>query len=255
MISSASGKRIHRALAVAWMFGLGACSNIVERVTSVGEAPDLAPIENPVLEPEYKPISLPMPAPEPPHRHPNSLWRTGARGFFLDQRAREIGDILTVFIDIEDEANIDNSTRRTRDNEEDASFSGFFGYESNLSQVFPEGIDPDTIVDLSRGIGYRGHRRNQPYRRDQPAGSRHRHSGSAQRQPGHSGNPGSPCQFRGSGASCPWRRTTPRTLARDNTVRHDQIAEARITYGGRGQITDVQQPPYGQQLFDIFYPF
>ena len=254
MISSASGKRIHRTLAVAWMFGLGACSNIVERVTSVGEAPDLAPIENPVLEPEYKPISLPMPAPETPHRHPNSLWRTGARGFFLDQRAREIGDIPTVFIDIEDEANIDNSTRRTRDNEEDASFSGFFGYESNLSQVFPEGIDPDTIVDLSRESDIEGtgeiNRTEEINLRVAAIVTQVLPNGNLVIQGTQEVRVNFEVrELRVLGV------VRPEDISADNTVRHDQIAEARITYGGRGQITDVQQPPYGQQLFDIFYPF
>ncbi|RYD28102.1 MAG: flagellar basal body L-ring protein, partial [Lysobacteraceae bacterium] len=47
----------------------------------------------------------------------------------------------------------------------------------------------------------------------------------------------------------------PQDIASDNTVQHDRMAEARISYGGRGQLTDVQQARYGQQLLDILLPF
>ena len=47
----------------------------------------------------------------------------------------------------------------------------------------------------------------------------------------------------------------PQDIASDNTVLHDRMAEARISYGGRGQLTDVQTPRYGQQLMDILLPF
>jgi flagellar L-ring protein precursor FlgH len=47
----------------------------------------------------------------------------------------------------------------------------------------------------------------------------------------------------------------PQDIASDNTVRHDRLAEARIAYGGRGTISDVQRPRLGQELLDIILPF
>jgi flagellar L-ring protein precursor FlgH len=47
----------------------------------------------------------------------------------------------------------------------------------------------------------------------------------------------------------------PEDVSRRNEITYDRIAEARIAYGGRGQITDVQQPRYGQQIADIVLPF
>lgn len=90
--------------------------NLPERVANIGRVPPLSPIENPTQAPGYQPVSLPMPAPEPlVSAQPNSLWRTGAKGFFRDLRARRVGDVLTVSVVIDDKAQLDNESRRQRD--------------------------------------------------------------------------------------------------------------------------------------------
>ena len=82
----------------------GGCSAI-DRISQIGEQPKLAAIENPTSQPGYKPVQMPMPRPEAVSYNPNSLWRNGSRSFFKDQRAHQIGDLLTVTVNITDQAN------------------------------------------------------------------------------------------------------------------------------------------------------
>jgi flagellar L-ring protein precursor FlgH len=173
-------------LALLGALALGGCANTIERLSQVGKAPDLSPIENPVAGPAYQPVTLPMPAVEPEIYPANSLWRQGARSFFKDQRARTIGDVVTVQVTIADEATLRNETRRTRENSDDLSASTFFGFESKLGEIFPDAVDPTNLVDLNSELEQGG---------------------------------------------------------RGNTARNEEI-ELRVGYGGRGQITDVQQPRY-----------
>src|SRR5215470_12004013 len=105
---------------------MGSCSAI-DRLKSVGEPPPLAQIENPVTQPGYKPVQMPMPAPQPVSYNPNSLWRNGSRAFFKDQRAHQVGDIMTVKVKITDKANVQNETQRSRSNKEDSGVTDFIG--------------------------------------------------------------------------------------------------------------------------------
>jgi flagellar L-ring protein precursor FlgH len=76
---------------------LSNCSSI-ERLRNIGEQPRLDAIQNPATRAGYKPVQMPMPAPQPAVYNPNSLWRNGSRAFFKDQRAHQVGDILTVLV-------------------------------------------------------------------------------------------------------------------------------------------------------------
>ena len=77
------------------MEGLISC-NTAERLASVGRAPALSAIDDPTASQDYKPVHMPMPEPIPVSHAANSLWQQGSRSFFKDQRARQIGDIVTV---------------------------------------------------------------------------------------------------------------------------------------------------------------
>src|ERR1700685_4208333 len=107
----------------------GGCSSI-DRLSQIGEQPKLSSIDNPTAAPGYKPVQMPMPKPEAVSYNPNSLWRNGSRSFFKDQRAHQIGDLLTVTVNITDQANFANETQRTRTVTEDSGITAFLG--SNL---------------------------------------------------------------------------------------------------------------------------
>ncbi len=105
---------------------LGGCYSL-DRLRWVGDTPGLSAIENPTAQAGYKPVQMPMPAPQPAIYQPNSLWRTGSRAFFKDQRAHQVGDILTVKVRFADKATVENETQRSRKNSEDSGIDNFFG--------------------------------------------------------------------------------------------------------------------------------
>ncbi len=244
-----------RALALLLaLLALGGCANLFERLAAVGEEPELSPIDNPVEQPAYQPVSLPMPAQEPEIYPANSLWRQGARSFFKDQRARTVGDVVTVQVTIADEATLSNETSRTRQNSDDLSASAFFGLESRLADVLPNAVDPSNLVELESELehGGRGNTaRTEEIRLNIAA---------VVIQVLPNGN----LVIQGRQevrVNFEVRELYVAGVARpvditpDNEIRHDQIAELRVAYGGRGQITDVQQPRYGAQVLDVILPY
>src|SRR6185503_2120956 len=112
----------------------GGCSAI-DRLSQIGETPKLNAIENPTAQPGYKPVSMPMPKPETVSYSPNSLWRNGSRSFFKDQRAHQIGDLLTVTVNITDQANFANETQRNRTSKEDSGVTDFIGSKTLGAQA------------------------------------------------------------------------------------------------------------------------
>lgn len=228
--------------------------NIVDRLATVGAAPKLTAVQNPVQNPNYRPVSMPMPTQQPGIRHANSLWRTGARQFFKDQRASNVGDILTVTIAIDDSATISNKTSRTRTNAEDSSATSLLGFEGSLDSILPSAINPASLIDLdstskSEGVG--------DITRDESINLKIA-AVITQRLPNGNlavlGRQEIQVNFEVRELQIAGV-IRPEDIGSDNTISYEKIAEARIAYGGRGQITDVQQPRYGQQIFDIIWPF
>src|ERR1700747_535894 len=119
---------------------LAAGCSAVDRLSQIGEQPKLSAIENPTTQPGYKPGQMPMPKPEPVSYNANSLWRNGSRSFFKDQRAHQIGDLLTVTVNITDQANFANETQRNRNSKEDSGITDFAGSKlltGNAAKVLP----------------------------------------------------------------------------------------------------------------------
>ena len=118
--------RLVPVLSVTLSALLSGCTAL-DRLATIGEPPPLTTIDNPTTQPGYKPVQMPMPTPQPASYSPNSLWRNGSRAFFKDQRAHQVGDILTVKVKFTDKATLENETSRSRKNSEDSSIDNFFG--------------------------------------------------------------------------------------------------------------------------------
>src|SRR5712691_9147500 len=119
--------RLSSAVSVAVSASLLAGCAALERLSAIGDQPALSAIENPTTQPGYKPVHMPMPTPQPASYSPNSLWRNGSRAFFKDQRAHQVGDILTITVNLNDKANMNNETQRSREMKEDSGIDAFFG--------------------------------------------------------------------------------------------------------------------------------
>lgn len=241
-------------LAMAATLALAACSS-VDRLASIGEKPIQSPVQNPTARPGYQPVSMPMPAPEYIEHQANSLWAGGSRKtFFKDQRAKDIGDILTVTINIADEAKMKNETTRDRAASENSALGHALGYESYLGKVLPNAVDPTALLSGDTASAHKGTgeiKRNEDIKLKVAAivsqilpNGNMVISGRQEMRVNYENR-----ILAISGV------IRPEDISIDNTIPYEKIAEARVDYGGRGQLTDVQQPRYGQQVLDVISPF
>lgn len=224
------------------------------RLAEIGRGPQLSEIENPTQAPTWRPVSMPMPAPREAAPHANSLWRPGSRAFFRDQRAAQVGDIVTVLVSIRDEAQLANSSTRSRDNSESLGLPAMLGLEASISRILPNSVSASNLVSGNSASGSTGTgqiQRNETVTLrvaatvTQVLPNGNLVVGGRQEVRVNS-------ELRDLGITGVIR---PQDIQSDNTVRHDRMAEARIAYVGRGMLSDVQQPRYGQQLLDIILPF
>jgi len=194
---------------------------------------------------------MPMPTPQPASYSPNSLWRNGSRAFFKDQRAHQVGDILTVKVKITDKATLENETSRSRKNNEDSGIDNFFG--KSKVPIMNAAV-PTRIFTADSNASSDG-------------------KGAIERKEELQTNiAGVVTQLLPNGNLVVEGRqeirvnfeirelivagiVRPEDIESDNTIDSSKIAQARIAYGGRGQLTDVQQPRYGQQALDVLLPF
>lgn len=225
----------------------GGCAN---EISDFNRQPALSAVGSGLLADR---VPLPAePVPQPAYRPGNSIWQDASADLFRDPRARKIGDVVTVKISIKDKATLDNNSKRSRDSTTklkpklgyDFKTTGGLNHNGDLSiDVEAEG---ETSTDSKGGItrsekielliaavvtgvlpngnlivsGSQEVRVNYEVRELSVAGI-----------------------------------VRPRDIATDNSVEYDKVAEARISYGGRGRISEVQQPAVGQQLFDLLTPF
>ena len=239
-------------LVLTTSLSLGACGVAREAVmgpnmTPMGYPAQLVPQDQVVLSAyKHDPVAS--------NGSPNSLWRIGARTFFNDQRAAKVGDILTVLITIDDSAQVSNATTRERKVGSNAAIPHLLGLESSLGKILPKAFDPTDAIDVS---------------------SDNTNSGTGTVNRAEKINltvaavvtkvmPNGNLVIQGRQevkTNAEIRELTvagivrPEDISSSNTINHTQIAEARIAYDGRGDISRIQKSPAGQSLLETFSPF
>jgi flagellar L-ring protein precursor FlgH len=184
----------------------------------------------------------------------SSLWTSGKSSLFGDGRATQRGDILTVVIEIDDKAEIRNTTGRTRAGSEKMGIGALFGLPENLTGELPDGASMDAAVDTSSNSSYKGDgsvKRNEKLELRIAATVVEVLPNGVLRLEGQQevrvNNELRELLVSGY--------VRPVDISRQNEITYDKIAGAQISYGGRGQISDAQQPRYGQQVTDIVLPY
>jgi len=240
-------------LLAVFMLLLTGC-NVLTRLSEMDKGPQVSNITNPVARPKYRPVSMPMPTPKPLIGKTNSLWRPGARAFFRDQRAHRVGDILTVKLSIEDSAALANKTTGARDDTEDGDVTNLMGLEGEFTKVLPQGLAAATALSLGTKRSTSG-------------------DGAIDRSEKLAITLAAIItQVLPNGNLVIFARQElkvnfelrevlvtgvirPEDINSSNEIWHEKIAEMRVAYGGRGTLSDLQQPRYGTQVIDIIFPF
>lgn len=221
------------------------------KLDQVGRAPEFSGLEG--TEQHYAMYSASLPA-DTPDGDGSSLWTGGTDSLFGDRRAAQRGDILTVVIEIDDSASISNSTGRSRSGQQSGGIPDLLGIPQQLNESLPEGANMGNAFDMNSSSTFKG-------------------QGSVARKERLTLRiaatvveelPNGVLKIQGQQevrVNFEMRElivtgfVRPNDISRQNEITYDKIAGARIAYGGRGQITDVQQPTYGQQVADIVMPF
>ncbi len=240
------------AITFAALLLLSGCGSLT-RLSEVGRPPAMTPPSDPTADPSWRPLSMPMPRPEPPPADGNSLWRTGSRAFFKDQRASQVGDVVTIVVNISDIANLQNNSTQGNTGSETMGMPNMFGLEGALPHII-KAVNPSSLVSTNSAGNSTGtgqiKRAEQVQLRLAGVITQVLPNGNlvvSARQEVRVNSELRELQVGGV--------VRPQDIASDNTVQHDRMAEARIAYGGRGQLTDHQTPRWGQQILDIVLPF
>ncbi len=223
------------------------------RIEDVGKVPEFTPSDT---ASEVQAMAYPLawgPNMEQRAEHA-SLWSGGRRSLLGDRRAGLAGDILTVVIEINDSAQISNSTSRSRSGAEQSAAPQLLGIPQVVDRFLPGDASLANAADISSSSNSNGQgsvSRNESLELKIAATVTDVLENGVLRIQGSQ-------EVRVNFEIRELLVTgyvRPEDISRRNEITYDKIAAARISYGGRGQISDVQQPRYGQQIADIFLPF
>lgn len=223
-------------------------------LSTVGRAPDFAPLEPRLEHAALYNVPLPATTERPVPAASASLWSASQRSLLGDRRATQPGDILTVVIEINDRAQITNSTQRGRTGSQSMGVPQLFGIPQLAERHLPPGVSLDNAVQMNSTSAFQGSgtvTRNEQVTLRVATTVIERLPNGVLRIEGSQ-------EVRINNELRDLIVTgfiRPEDISRRNEINYDRIAGARISYGGRGQITQMQQPRYGQQITEVLLPF
>ncbi|MCH2038964.1 MAG: flagellar basal body L-ring protein FlgH [Rickettsiales bacterium] len=239
---------------------LSGCELFSSRLNEIGKAPELKPVEPPMRKKDYQPVRWPeeydkmQKGDDDSQKYVNSLWSKSKKSFFAGSKSKKVGDIIKVSISINDKAELESETERERDDSNELDGSSIFGLERLLTGWLPGSVDRSSLLNISSSTTNSG--TGTIEREEQieteiaamitqilPNGNLFI-NGDQQIRVNH--------EVRNITVS---GIINPSDIASDNSIDSNMIAEARISYGGKGTISDVQQPRYGQQVIEALSPF
>jgi len=248
---------MNKFLLLLSIFLLSSCSETLERLKRIGRSPGLTKVELPNQEKDQEDIEADQSRLEKHHIHmkkTNSLWQPGSTTFFRDNRAWRIGDILKVVVEIKDSAKLDNSTEHDRDGNTKAGTSALFGKEKAITSFLGSKAKLNPLFDISSKSAHSGSgniSRKENIRTEIAAlvtkvlpNGNLVIQGHQEVRVNHELR-----EIKVAGI------IRPKDINSNNSINSNQIAEVRISYGGRGVISDVQQPRIGSQVIDAISPF
>lgn len=223
------------------------------RTDHIGKPPDFTPASNSVERQAMVYAGIPRVGNDE-FEDDASLWSGGSQSLLGDRRAMQRGDIMTVVIEIDERAEISNATSRSRSGSESLGLPSLFGIPQRAGDRLPDGASYDEAVSIDSASSSSGD------------GSVRRREKLTLRVAATITDvlPNGILAIQGSQevrVNFELREllitgfVRPADISRQNEITYDKIASARISYGGRGQITDVQQPRIGQQVLDVILPF
>jgi flagellar L-ring protein precursor FlgH len=246
--------KIPMRLSLCLTLALSALLSACGRGDHIGKPPSFTPTQ---LNTEHAAMlspGLPLRLDAPVPTQEASLWSRSQSSLLGDRRAMSRGDILTVVIEIDERAEISNSTDRSRSGSDRLQVPQLGGIPQRVDRKLPDGASSADLVDLNSSSSSSGD------------GSVKRREKLTLRVAATITEvlPNGVLSIAGSQevrVNFELREllvtgyVRPQDISRQNEITYDKIASARVSYGGRGQITDVQQPRLGQQILDAVLPF
>ena len=237
----------HVILAALLLTGCG-------KLGQVGRAPEFSPVEGSSAFGAMYSATLPEDVGPSTPSDASSLWTGKTDSLFGDRRAQQRGDILTVVIEIDDSATISNSTGRSRSGSQKSGLPEFLGIPQRIDEELPDGASVADAFEMKSSSTFKGNgnvaRKEQLTLRVAATVVEKLPNGVLRIE----GQQEVRVNFE-LRELIVTGYVRPIDISRQNEITYDKIAGARISYGGRGQITDVQQPTYGQQAAEIVLPF